>query len=181
VKLVARVLLASLLALGGCSLIGNDPAPARTAGTTAFGGTDRAWLEITIAMDEELIPLLDMVPQRSGSSALQALSLQVKAFTMAELLELHRLRDAAGMPRANQHTNMPMPGLVTTEQLNRAAKLSGREFDAEVRKAIRDFLDQGEQLANSENQSGVEPQTRALAAQVLRTRQEAKSSLKSAP
>ena len=181
-KLVARALLASVLALGGCALIRNDdPAPAPTpSAVTALGGLDLAWLEITIAMDEELLPMLELVPKHSGSSEVQALALQVKAFTLAELFELHRLRDAAGIPRENKHKDMPMPGLVTADQVQKTAKLNGKEFDAAALEAIKEFLDQSEQLAGSEDKSGVEPQTQALAGQILRTRQTVLDSMKKA-
>lgn len=183
VKAVSRVLLASVVALGGCSLIQNNPAPAPAATSSApspFGGTDRAWISITTAMDEDLLPLLDLVPDHSGSSDVQALALQVKAFVNAELTELHALRDAAGMPRENQHKNMQMPGMVTADQVTKAAKLTGKTFDTTVVTAIKEHLEQSEQLATSEDKSGVEPQTRALALQVLRTRQTVLDSMKKA-
>jgi hypothetical protein len=182
VKAVSRVLLASVVALGGCSLIRDDPAPAAAtpSAVSPFGGTDRAWISITTAMDEDLLPLLALVPDHSGSSDVQALALQVQAFTNAELTELHSLRDAAGMPRVNQHKNMQMPGMVTADQVTKTAKLTGKAFDTTVTTAIKAHLEQSEQLATSEDKSGVEPQTRALALQVLRTRQTVLESMKKA-
>jgi hypothetical protein len=49
-----------------------------------------------------------------------------------------------------------------------------------VLNAIEGHLDQSEDLAHSEDKSGIEPRTRSLAQQVIRTRQAALSSLKSA-
>ena len=181
-KLIARVLLAGVLALAGCTATGADPAPSPAAPTvTQFGGTDLAWIEINIAMDEELLPLLELVPQRSGSPDVQAVALQVQAFTQAELSAFHTLRDQAGLPTANPHKNMPMPGMVTPDQVVKAGKLSGKDFDTLVLKAMQEHLEQSEQLAGSEDKSGVEPQTRALALQVIRTRQAALSSIKTTP
>lgn len=181
-KTVARVLLVSVLALAGCSLIpGGDPAPPATSSAASpFGGTDRTWISITTAMDEGLIPLLDLVPKSSGSGAVQALALQVKAFASAELVQLHALRDAAGMPHVNEHKDMQMPGMVTTDQVTKAAAQTGKQFDATAVKAITDFLEQTEQLAKSETNSGVEAQTRALAMQVARTREAALESARKA-
>ncbi|NMO51247.1 DUF305 domain-containing protein [Actinoplanes sp. TBRC 11911] len=175
---------AAVLALAGCSTTTSpgtsqppttSSAPAQTAG---FGGTDLAWIEINIAMDEQLLPLLELVPDRSGSAAVQALATQVKAFTDAELSTLRQLRDQAGLPAENPHEGMPMPGMVQADQVAKAAKLVGPEFDAYVVTQIKGYLDQSQSLARSEDQSGVEAQTRSLALQVLRTRTEALSTLK---
>jgi uncharacterized protein (DUF305 family) len=170
VKAIARTLLVCVLAVTGCTA--DKPAPAAPAATTAtqFGGTDLAWIEINIAMDEEMLPLLELVPQRSGSSSVQAMALQVQAFTTAELTTLRDLHDQAGLPAVNPHKGMPMPGMVTPEEVTATAKLVGKPFDAVVIKAVKAHLEQSQNLAGSEDKSGVEPQTRALALQVLRTR-----------
>jgi uncharacterized protein (DUF305 family) len=174
VKAIARLVLVALLAaagLAGCrnAQPGAQETPAATT-ATQFGGTDLAWIQINIAMDEQLLPLLELVPQRSGSPGLQALALQVQAFTSAELSTLRSLRGQAGLPPANPHQGMAMPGMVTPQQVTDAQALTGKPFDADVIKVIRAHLEQSQNLAESEDKSGVEPQTRALALQVLRTR-----------
>jgi uncharacterized protein (DUF305 family) len=173
VKTIVRVLLAGLLGLGLAGCKGSAAAPAPAPATTAasqFGGTDLAWIEINIAMDEQLLPLLQIVPERSGSPAVQALAAQVKAFTDAELTELRALHDQAALPSVNPHEGMEMPGMVTPQQITDATALTGKEFDKAVLKALQGHLEQGQNLATSEDKSGVEPQTRSLALQVLRTR-----------
>jgi uncharacterized protein (DUF305 family) len=183
VKMIARLVLVGLVAttgLAGCrsSQPGADATPAATT-ATQFGGTDLAWIEINIAMDEQLLPLLGLVPQRSGSPGVQALALQVEAFTNAELSTLRVLRDQAGLPKANPHEGMEMPGMVTPQQVADAKSLTGKPFDADVVKAIEAHLEQSQNLAESEDKSGIEPQTRALALQVLRNRDAALTTAKS--
>jgi len=130
-------------------------------------------------MDERLLPLLQLVPQRSGSPDLQALALQVQAFTTAELSSLRALHDQAGLPAVNSHAGMRMPGMVTPQEVTDAQALTGKPFDADVVKVIQAHLEQSQNLAESEDKSGVEPQTRALALQVLRTRDVALTTAKS--
>jgi uncharacterized protein (DUF305 family) len=181
VKMIARVLLAGLLALGlaGCKDSAAEPVASPTPSTASqFGGTDLAWIEINIAMDEELLPLLELVPERSGSSDVQALAAQVQAFTNAELSALRALHDQAGLPAVNPHKGMPMPGMVTPQQVTDASALTGKNFDKAVLKALQAHLEQSQNLAGSEDKSGVEPQTRSLALQVLRTREVALSTVK---
>jgi uncharacterized protein (DUF305 family) len=181
------LLLASVLGLAACSATpaGSAAPPAAASSvvapsTAGFGGTDLAWIEINIAMDEQLLPLLELVPSRSGSPHVQALAAQVSAFTDAELSVLRGLRDQAGLPAVNPHQGMPMPGMVATDQVTKASKLVGPEFDKLVVSQIKGHLDQSQSLARSEDQSGVEQQTRSLALQVLRTREQALSTLKKA-
>ena len=182
-RAIPRLLLVGLLATGGpAGCKSSAPEAADTpAATTAsqFGGTDLAWIEINIAMDEQLLPLLELVPQHSGSPDLQALALQVQAFTTAELTALRALRDQAGLPAANPHEGMEMPGMVTPQQVTDAQALTGEPFDADVVKVIEAHLEESQNLAESEDKSGVEPQTRALALQVLRTREVALTTAKS--
>ncbi|RSM45337.1 hypothetical protein DMB66_51215 [Actinoplanes sp. ATCC 53533] len=167
--------------MAGCTTAGADPVTSPTPTIAShFGGTDLAWIEINIAMNEELLPLLDLVPQRSGRPDVQAMAQQTKTFTDAELTALRELHDQAGLPKENPHKNMPMPGMVTSDQVTKAAKLAGKEFDTLVLKALQEHLEQSEKLAGSEDRSGVEPQTRALALQIIRTRHAALSSIKEA-
>jgi uncharacterized protein (DUF305 family) len=135
-----------------------------------FGGTDLAWVEITIAMDEQLMPLLDLVPAHSSSPAVKTLVAQVKASHQQELGTLRKLRDQARLPTENPHEGMPMPGMVTPDQVSAAAAVTGPSFDALLRQRLTEHLTQGVSLAKSEEKAGIEPQTLALAAQVLSNR-----------
>ena len=182
---IPRLLFVAVLGLAGCSTTGADAttSPAVTASTQAashgFGGTDLAWIEINIAMNEQLLPLLDLAPKRTADPDTRAFVLQVKAFTDAELNVLRDLHTRAGLPAENPHEGMPMPGMVTPDQVIEAAQLAGPAFDETVVKHIKAHLEQGQNLARSEDKSGIEQQTRALAMQILRTREVALSTLPS--
>ncbi|WP_306208278.1 DUF305 domain-containing protein [Actinoplanes sp. RD1] len=168
----------ALLGVGGCS--GTDapppasaeassPASGTAGGAAVFGGTDRAWIEINIAMDEELLPLLALVPERGGAGV-KELSAEVSSFHEQELTVLRALHDQAQLPAENPHKGMPMPGMVTPEQVTAAGKVRGAAFDALVTEQLRAHLEQGVSLAESERKAGVEPQTKALAEKVIESR-----------
>ncbi|GAA0454349.1 hypothetical protein Aca07nite_69520 [Actinoplanes capillaceus] len=165
---------AAVLTLAGC---GEPPAPvppAPVASTAAFGGTDRSWIEINIAMDEQLLPLLGLVPRES---ALHSVSEQVRAFTEAELSELRRLHAEAGLPAENPHKGMPMPGMVEPSTVASATALRGEKFDELLRSCLRAHLEQSQKLAESEQAAGLEPRTTALAARISETRRTTLSAL----
>jgi uncharacterized protein (DUF305 family) len=135
-----------------------------------FGGTDRAWVEINLAMSEEVLPLLTLARTRSAKAQVKALAADAEALTRAELTILYELHAAAGLPARNPHKGMPMPGMVTPEQVAEAAAETGPAFDALLLKHLRAHLDQGLRLATSEHRSGVEPRTRALAERMIADR-----------
>jgi uncharacterized protein (DUF305 family) len=142
------------------------------ASAVNFGGTDLAWIELTIAMDEQIEPLLALVPRQSRDARTKALAQQVQGFTGAELTRLRALHDEAGLPAKNPHEGMPMPGLVSAETARKASTLNGAAFDKLVRDQITAHLKQGQNLAESEEKSGAEQRTRALASDVIHTRTE---------
>jgi uncharacterized protein (DUF305 family) len=169
---ISVVLATALAGVAGCQE--NAPSrPASIAPSANFGGTDLAWIEITIAMDEQVEPLLALVPQRSRDPKVQALAEQVQTFTQAELGKLRALHDEAGLPAKNPHEGMLMPGVVSADTVQKAATLSGAPFDKLVREQIVAHLKQGQSLAGSEEKAGTEQRVRALASDVIHTRTEA--------
>jgi uncharacterized protein (DUF305 family) len=149
------------------------PGPAASSGAPGvFGGTDLAWVEISIAINEQLLPLLELAPSNGADPGVRKFAAGVKASTAAELTSLYRLRDQAKLPAQNPHEGMPMPGVVTSEQVTQAAQTNGPGFDALLLLHLKETFEQGVNLATSETKAGIEPQTLALAKQVLKTRRE---------
>ncbi|MFC5097849.1 DUF305 domain-containing protein [Amycolatopsis plumensis] len=159
----------AMVFVGGCatgmhSHSGNTSTP---AAASSFTTTDRAWIEITIAMDEQLVPMLGLVDSRTGTAAVRDLGREADASTKAELLDLRRLHDQAGLPAENPHKGMEMPGMVSSDQVAQAGALRDADFDSYFKKCLRDHLEQKERLALGEKSSGKEAQTVSLAARVL--------------
>jgi uncharacterized protein (DUF305 family) len=165
----------ALLSTAACAGAGPGTTPVNSAATALsgapgfFGGTDLAWVEINIAMDEQLLPLLDLAPANGAKPAVKVLAAQLKTVHSAELAALRRLHDQAGLPAQNPHEGMEMPGMVTPDILVQAARTRGADFDTLLLLHLKAHLEQGVNLATSETKAGVEPQTLALAKQVLVT------------
>jgi uncharacterized protein (DUF305 family) len=177
-----RYLLACVLAatLGGAAACADaastppsPPAPVQSSGAPGFfGGTDLAWIQINIAMDEQLAPLLALPSAHSRNDRVKDLNAQVKTFSVAELETLRRLNNEAKLPTENPHEGMPMPGMVQNDDVRNAAAASGPAFDTLYLSLLQAHLEQGASLATSEIKAGLEPDTLALAEQVLATRTE---------
>ncbi len=137
----------------------------------AFGGTDLAWIEVTLAMNEQAIPLLDAIPAHTRTPAVTDLATKVRAVTEAELPKLRTLHDQAGLPADNPHEGMPMPGMVTESELEAMTRLSGTAFDTAATNKLHEGLTQAINLARSEQSNGADPDTRALAGAILSARE----------
>ncbi|MFI6785038.1 DUF305 domain-containing protein [Micromonospora sp. NPDC050276] len=142
------------------------PTPTGTAGS--FNPTDIAWLQLTAAMAERLLPVLDLVPARTTDPAWRRLAAQVAATQRADLDRAHRLLAEAGAPTTNPHEGHDMPGMVTAEQVAALRSVSGAPLHRLLAGHLRAHLAQSVRVATAEQQSGVQPATVALAAAVAR-------------
>ncbi|MEU4564252.1 DUF305 domain-containing protein [Actinoplanes sp. NPDC023936] len=139
------------------------PSSTPPAAAPSLSTTDSAWIEISIAMDEQLLPLLDLAASRAARPALRELAAQVRTRTQKELAALRRLHDAAGLPAENPHKGMPMPGMVTPEQVAEAAAATGAAFDTLVRTHLEAHLTQCVHLIGSLLKTGSAPQVVTVA------------------
>ncbi|MGK5739945.1 DUF305 domain-containing protein [Micromonospora sp. URMC 103] len=190
------VLLTALLA-AGCGTgggpppanpVGSRPAPTGSAGglprdagapraatpsggtaTGAFSGTDVAWLQLTVAMNERLLKVLDLVPTRTTDPAWRGLAARVENVHRADLSRSRRLLVGSGAPATNPHEGHDMPGMVTAEDLAALRAASGPSFHRLVARHLRAHLTQAVRVAEAERRGGVNPATTALAAAVVRS------------
>ncbi|MCO1594565.1 DUF305 domain-containing protein [Micromonospora sp. RHAY321] len=179
-------LLVAVLLVGGCGAGSPDPAgnpPPSAAAPTAvappsavpaagtagpFSPTDIAWLQLTVAMAERLLPVLDLVPTRTTDPAWRRLAAEVGAAHRADLDRSRRLLADSGAPATNPHEGHDMPGMVTAEELTALGAATGKPFDRLVAQHLRAHLTQAVRIAGAERQNGVHPATTALAAAVVR-------------
>ncbi|MER7893057.1 DUF305 domain-containing protein [Micromonospora sp. NPDC094482] len=183
------VLIAATLLVAGCANDAGSPslsastapipgaapsasaAPVGTApgGTTigAFSATDVAWLQLTVAMSERLLPVLDLVPDRTTDPAWRRLAARVGDACEANLARSRRLLAESGAPETNPHEGHDMPGMVTAEELATLRATTGPRFHRLVAAHLRAHLTQAVRIARAEQQAGANPATRALAATVV--------------
>ncbi|MFI6237704.1 DUF305 domain-containing protein [Micromonospora sp. NPDC050784] len=178
----ASTLLAAVLLVAGCGAGPRDAASTATPPVTAppatsapaptgttFNPTDIAWLQLTVAMTERLLPVLDLVPARTTDPAWRRTAAQVATTRRAELDRAHRLLAEAAAPTTNPHEGHDMPGMVTAQEMTALRAASGQPFHRLLAGHLRAHLAQSVRVATSEQQSGVQPATVALAAAVVRS------------
>ncbi|WP_444947474.1 DUF305 domain-containing protein [Micromonospora ureilytica] len=177
----ASTVLIAVLLVAGCGVGPRDAAstttppvaapPATTAPTptgTAFNPTDIAWLQLTVAMTERLLPVLDLVPVRTTDPAWRQTATQVATTRRADLDRARRLLADAAAPTTNPHEGHDMPGMVTAQEMTALRAASGQSFHRLLAGHLRAHLAQSVRVAAAEQQSGVQSATVALAAAVAR-------------
>jgi hypothetical protein len=179
--MVHRALVAGALVVAvaaGCAQPGaadhedHTPVPARAAAPRATGlnGTDAAWLQLMIPMDEQTLQLLDLVPARTANPATRRLVTLVGAGLRTEVDQLRALRTRSGVSTTNVHAGHDLPGLVTADELAAAGKARGAALDRLVVTQLREQFDQSMLLCRGERGSGADAATKTLAASIERTR-----------
>ncbi|MDW5330792.1 DUF305 domain-containing protein [Plantactinospora sp. KLBMP9567] len=185
----AAAMLVAVLLAGGCA--GSAAAPPRASGTPTgaapvtasrppgpagtpspsgpFNGTDIAWLQLAVAMHERVLPLLDLVPERTTDPAVRRLATRIRETHRADLERCRRLLDRSGAPKTNPHEGHDMPGMVTAAQLTALGSASEAEFRRLFGQYLRAHLAQSVRVAGAEQRSGADPDTTSLAGAIART------------
>ncbi|MET8318523.1 DUF305 domain-containing protein [Micromonospora sp. NPDC005189] len=142
--------------------------PSATAGPTSqFSATDIAWLQLTVAMTERLLPVLDMVPSRTTDPAWRRMAERVGAVQREDLGRARRLLAESGAPATNPHEGHDMPGMVTDEELAALQSSSGVAFHRLAGQHVRAHLAQSVRIATAEQRAGLHPATTAFAMTVV--------------
>ena len=133
--------------------------PATTTPTstgTAFNPTDVAWLQLTVAMTERLLPVLDLVPGRTTDPACLQTATQVATTRRADLERARRLLADAAAPTTNPHEGHDMPGMATAQEMAALRAANGQPFHRLLAGQPRRHPPLGP-VATAEQQSGVQP------------------------
>ncbi|GIJ11517.1 DUF305 domain-containing protein [Micromonospora andamanensis] len=147
---------------------GGSPTTAFPGAAGQFNGTDTAWLQLTVAMAERLLPMLALVPNRATDPSWERLTARIEATERTHLTRSRRLLADSGAPAANPHEGHDMPGMVTDAELTALRSVTGRAFNQLLAGHLRAHLTQAVRIAKAERQGGAHPATTALAAAVVR-------------
>lgn len=163
---VTLLLLAALSACGA-----EDPAPQPpVALALTVSATDIGWAQLTIAMDERAVPVLELVQEKGTSPRLVAFARGMMATHQSEVQGIGAELARLGVTGENPHTRHDMPGMVTAATMNELTAAAGPAFDRLATEAIRGHLTQCRTLVAGELTSGTDPLMRSLAEGIEATR-----------
>jgi uncharacterized protein (DUF305 family) len=141
-------------------------APADSVPASGFNSTDLAWLQLMVPMTENVVEVLRLARDHSASLTLTT---EIAVGQNANLLRLRALRDRAGLPTSSVHEGHRMPGMVTEADLVVLRDTHGADFDRRATALLGAHLDQAVLLCQGERQSGQDGETRALAAEIVKS------------
>lgn len=145
-------------------------APVTTAPATGFSVTDTAWLQLTIAMDERALKVLDLMPARTADPALKDLARRLATEHRDELARLRALHVRSGGPTTNPHEGHDMPGMATRPTVAALERATAGDAAYIFTTAMRAHIDQSIRLAQAEQKSGTAAEAKTLAADIERSR-----------
>ncbi|MEV7969700.1 DUF305 domain-containing protein [Sphaerisporangium sp. NPDC088356] len=146
------------------------PSPAACPAAGDFGPTDVAWVELMIPMDELALRMLALVQDKSADPDMKRLAARISTAHRSELVKLRQLLLRSGVPETNPHQGHNMPGMVTPEELGAIGRTSGAAFDRLVTEHLREHLKQSVVVAQGEQRSGTNQDTKTLAAGMEKSR-----------
>ncbi|MFG1648559.1 DUF305 domain-containing protein [Micromonospora sp. NPDC049275] len=175
---VVGTLAATALAVGltrGASHV--DPAAAPTSVTPTpasvlLNGTDDAFIQLLLPMNEGALALLDDLDARPSAAdpALRAVLGDIRAAHRAESVQLRRLLAAGNRLEQNIHAGHQMPGMVTDAALAELRAAPEAEVRSRAVGLLRAHLAQTVVLCRGEQTAGGSPEVKTLAGRIREVR-----------
>ncbi|RAO29248.1 hypothetical protein ONO23_04590 [Micromonospora noduli] len=146
-----------------------------------LNGTDDAFIQLLIPMNEGALALIDQLDERPADPSLRALLGKVRKAHRAELRDLRGLLAAGNVPELNIHEGHQMPGMVTEASLAELRAASDAEVSSRAAGLIRAHLAQTVVLCRGEQTAGGSPELKALAGRIQQARAAELNSLDNRP
>ncbi|MFE9191652.1 DUF305 domain-containing protein [Micromonospora sp. NPDC007208] len=168
------------------------PVPSSAAASSAaaaptapvvLNGTDDAFIQLLIPMNEGALALIDQLDTRRADAdpSLRALLGELRKTHEAELRDLRGLLAAGNVPELNIHEGHQMPGMVTDARLAELRAASDAEVPSQAAALIRAHLAQTVVLCRGEQDAGGSPELKALAGRIQQARAAELSALDNRP
>ncbi|WFF02682.1 DUF305 domain-containing protein [Micromonospora sp. WMMD964] len=162
------------------------PAPAAVTPTApvVLNGTDDAFIQLLIPMNEGALALIDHLdtrPTAGSDPSLRALLGDVRQAHQTELRDLRGILAAGNVPESNIHEGHQMPGMVTATSLAELRAAPDAEVPSRAAALLRAHLAQTVVLCRGEQTAGGSPELKALAARIQQARTAELSALDGQP
>jgi len=143
--------------------------PVRSVPAGGFGVTEQAFVELSIATDDQAVKLADLGTTRAVDPTLRALAGRLGTARRAELTELHGLLDSAAVTYVNHHKGHDMPGMPTETELADLTR-AGTGFDKVFAGLVLAHLTESATVAESAARQVSHAATKDVATRMARER-----------
>ncbi|MEU8217336.1 DUF305 domain-containing protein [Micromonospora taraxaci] len=153
------------------STVAASPAAVPTA-PVVLNGTDDAFIQLLIPMNEGALALIDHLDTRptGADPSLRALLGDLRQAHQAELRDLRGILAAGNVPELNIHEGHQMPGMVTAASLDELRTTPDAEVPSRAAALLRAHLAQTVVLCRGEQTAGGSPELKALAGRIQQAR-----------
>jgi uncharacterized protein (DUF305 family) len=188
--LVRRVLLpitaAAVLALAaGCggddmggmddhgSGSGTQSSAAASSSSAAFNDADVSFAQNMIVHHQQAVEMADLAPTRAAKAEVKSLAAQIKAAQQPEIDTMTGWLTAWGQPvtPAGGHGGHSMPGMMSTQDMDKLKLASGAAFDHEFARMMIAHHNGAIEMAREVQTKGTNPDVKKLAADIEKTQQ----------
>jgi len=105
-------------------------APGTTTKVAPHSKADVAFMQGMLHHHQQAIVMTDWVPGRTANTSIRLLAQRMAVAQSAEMEQMRNWLTARDVdPADHSHGHEPMPGMLTTPQLDRLESAKGREFD----------------------------------------------------
>ncbi|MFK3983621.1 DUF305 domain-containing protein [Micromonospora sp. NPDC050397] len=167
---------------GGTRAKAVQPAASPTVAPVVLSGTDVAFVQLMIPMDDRALVFFSYLDTAEGvTPALRELAGRLARSHRAEVADLRSLLNEGGVAEENIHEGHQMPGMITELRLDDLKAAPAGEFGRRAVTLIQEHLAQGASLSRSEQKFGGSERAKALAAALEQARNEELALLKAVP
>ncbi|MDF0530764.1 DUF305 domain-containing protein [Tsukamurella sp. 8F] len=179
---IATGLLASSLALGGCTTAATDTGSPSTAVTSAvsssaaasgarFAPADVDFAEMMYPHHAQAVEMSKMVAGKDAGPDVVALAKQIEGAQQPEMDAFARLLRQWGKPAPSASMGHHMDGMMTDEQMQHLGTLRGSAFDKAWLQMMIAHHRGAITMADAELKSGVDPEARTIAQDIKASQQ----------
>jgi uncharacterized protein (DUF305 family) len=162
--------------IGGMDHGSNSGKPSTvTSGSSSatFNDADVTFAQNMIAHHQQAVEMADLAATRAANAQAKTLATQIKAAQQPEIDKMTAWLTAWGKPTvpAGGHGGHSMPGMMSTQDMDKLKAASGAAFDKQFAQMMIDHHTGAIEMAREVQKNGSNPEVKKLAADIEKTQQ----------
>lgn len=154
---------------------GSDAQSTQTGSSSAgvFNDADVSFAQNMIVHHQQAVEMADLAATRAANAGVKTIATQIKAAQQPEIDKMTGWLTAWGQPAtpAGGHDGHSMPGMMSTQDMDKLKAASGAAFDRQFAQMMIDHHKGAIEMAKEVQTKGTNPDVKKLAADIEKTQQ----------
>jgi uncharacterized protein (DUF305 family) len=152
---------------------GKPSTAASGSSSATFNDADVTFAQNMIAHHQQAVEMADLAATRAANAQAKTLATQIKAAQQPEIDKMTAWLTAWGKPTvpAGGHGGHSMPGMMSTQDMDKLKAASGAAFDKQFAQMMIDHHTGAIEMAREVQKNGSNPEVKKLAADIEKTQQ----------